>query len=179
MLGSIGYSTRRLGDVDKGIGYYHQALAIDPGYTKVREYLGEAYLQKGDVEGRKSSSRRSPTAAEALATTMSFWSRRSPRTSPASRPSTGRANMNAARGSTALFAALAVLVGLVLAVPRAHAVEEMRQFNKDDTKTGRTKACPKGSATARESATASRRVVEPGKSGAAVSMLASTATPLH
>ena len=52
--------------------------------------------------------------------------------------------MTAARGSTALFAALAVLVGLVLAVPRAHAVEEMRQFNKDDTKTGRTKACPKG-----------------------------------
>ena len=49
VLGSIGYSTRKLGDVDKGIGYYHQALAIDPGYTKVREYLGEAYLQKGDV----------------------------------------------------------------------------------------------------------------------------------
>ena len=53
MLGSIGYSTRKLGDVDKGIGYYHQALAIDPGYTKVREYLGEAYLQKGDVERAK------------------------------------------------------------------------------------------------------------------------------
>ena len=52
--------------------------------------------------------------------------------------------MTAARGSTALIAALAVLVGLVLAVPPAHAVEEMRQFNKDDTKTGRTKACPKG-----------------------------------
>ena len=49
VLSSIGYSTRKLGDVDKGIGYYHQALAIDPGYTKVREYLGEAYLQKGDV----------------------------------------------------------------------------------------------------------------------------------
>jgi tetratricopeptide (TPR) repeat protein len=42
-------ATRKLGDIDKGIGYYHQALAIDPGYTKVREYLGEAYLQKGDV----------------------------------------------------------------------------------------------------------------------------------
>lgn len=49
VLGSIGYSTRKLGQVDKGIDYYHQALAIDPGYTKVREYLGEAYLQKGDV----------------------------------------------------------------------------------------------------------------------------------
>ncbi|MGH6826946.1 tetratricopeptide repeat protein [Methyloceanibacter sp.] len=52
--------------------------------------------------------------------------------------------MTAARGSTALFAALAVLVGLLLAVPRAHAVEEMRQFNKDDTKPSRTKVCPKG-----------------------------------
>jgi tetratricopeptide (TPR) repeat protein len=49
VLSSIGYSTRKLGDIDKGIDYYHQALAIDPGYTKVREYLGEAYLQKGDV----------------------------------------------------------------------------------------------------------------------------------
>jgi len=53
VLGSIGYSTRKLGDVDKGIDYYHEALAIDPGYTKVREYLGEAYLQKGDVAKAK------------------------------------------------------------------------------------------------------------------------------
>jgi tetratricopeptide (TPR) repeat protein len=53
VLSSIGYSTRKLGDVDKGIDYYHQALAIDPGYTKVREYLGEAYLQKGDVAKAK------------------------------------------------------------------------------------------------------------------------------
>jgi tetratricopeptide (TPR) repeat protein len=53
VLGSIGYSTRKLGDLDKGIDYYHQALSIDPGYTKVREYLGEAYLQKGDVAKAK------------------------------------------------------------------------------------------------------------------------------
>ena len=53
VLSSIGYSTRKLGDVDKGIDYYHQALAIDPNYTKVREYLGEAYLQKGDVAKAK------------------------------------------------------------------------------------------------------------------------------
>ena len=49
----IGYSTRKLGDVDKGIDYYHQALAIDPDYTKARQYLGEAYLQKGDVAKAK------------------------------------------------------------------------------------------------------------------------------
>jgi tetratricopeptide (TPR) repeat protein len=49
VLNLIGYSTRKLGDVDKGIEYYHQALAVDPGYTKARQYLGEAYLLKDDV----------------------------------------------------------------------------------------------------------------------------------
>jgi hypothetical protein len=49
VLNLIGYSTRKLGDVDKGIDYYHRALAVDPGYTKARQYLGEAYLLKGDV----------------------------------------------------------------------------------------------------------------------------------
>ncbi len=53
VLNSIGYSTRKLGDVDKGIDYYHQALAIDPNFTKARQYLGEAYLQKGDVAKAK------------------------------------------------------------------------------------------------------------------------------
>jgi tetratricopeptide (TPR) repeat protein len=49
VLGSIGYSTRKLGDIDKGIDYYRQALAVDPDYTKARQYLGEAYLLKNDV----------------------------------------------------------------------------------------------------------------------------------
>ena len=49
VLNLIGYSTRKLGDIDKGIDYYRQALAVDPGYTKARQYLGEAYLLKDDV----------------------------------------------------------------------------------------------------------------------------------
>jgi tetratricopeptide (TPR) repeat protein len=53
VLNLIGYSTRKLGDVDKGIDYYRQALAIDPGYTKARQYLGEAYLLKDDVAKAK------------------------------------------------------------------------------------------------------------------------------
>jgi tetratricopeptide (TPR) repeat protein len=53
VLNSIGYNTRKLGDLDKGIDYYHQALALDPNFTKARQYLGEAYLQKGDVEDAK------------------------------------------------------------------------------------------------------------------------------
>ena len=53
VLNLIGFSTRKLGDIDKGIDYYRQALAVDPDYTKARQYLGEAYLLKGDVAKAK------------------------------------------------------------------------------------------------------------------------------
>jgi len=48
-----GYATRKLGRVDEGIGYYLQSVALDPDYTLVREYLGEAYLIKGDLPNAK------------------------------------------------------------------------------------------------------------------------------
>ena len=48
-----GYATRKLGRVDEGIGYYLQSVALDPDYTLVREYLGEAYLIKGDLPAAK------------------------------------------------------------------------------------------------------------------------------
>ena len=44
-----GYATRKLGRVDEGIGYYLKSVALDPHYAQVREYLGEAYLVKGDA----------------------------------------------------------------------------------------------------------------------------------
>jgi pentatricopeptide repeat protein len=45
-----GYATRKLGRVDEGIGYYLKSVALDPRYAQVREYLGEAYVIKGDVD---------------------------------------------------------------------------------------------------------------------------------
>jgi tetratricopeptide (TPR) repeat protein len=53
VLNMIGYSTRKLGDLDKGLDYYHKALALDPNYLLAREYLGEGYLQKGDLAEAK------------------------------------------------------------------------------------------------------------------------------
>src|SRR6266700_6492931 len=44
-----GYATRKLGRVDEGIGYYRKSVALDPRYAKVREYLGEAYVIKGNI----------------------------------------------------------------------------------------------------------------------------------
>ena len=44
-----GYATRQLGRTDEGIHYYLESVALDPHYAKVREYLGEAYVIKGQM----------------------------------------------------------------------------------------------------------------------------------
>lgn len=49
ILNFLGYSHRKSGRVEVGLGYYQEALRNDPNYTLVREYLGEAHLQLGDV----------------------------------------------------------------------------------------------------------------------------------
>jgi tetratricopeptide (TPR) repeat protein len=49
VLNYLGYSHRKQGRVIVGLGYYQEALRVDPNYTLVREYLGEAHLQLGDV----------------------------------------------------------------------------------------------------------------------------------
>lgn len=53
VLNYIGYATRKLGNVDRGIEFYHKALAINANYHRAREYLGEGYLQKGDLDSAK------------------------------------------------------------------------------------------------------------------------------
>jgi tetratricopeptide (TPR) repeat protein len=48
-----GYATRKLGRVDEGITYYLQSVSLAPRYAQVREYLGEAYVIKGDLPHAK------------------------------------------------------------------------------------------------------------------------------
>lgn len=45
-----GYATRKLGRTDEGISYYMKSVAMDPKYSLVREYLGEAYVIKGQMD---------------------------------------------------------------------------------------------------------------------------------
>ena len=52
VLNYLGYSHRKSGRIQVGLGYYAEALLIDPNFTPAREYLGEAYLSLGDVERR-------------------------------------------------------------------------------------------------------------------------------
>ena len=53
ILNYLGYSHRHSGRITVGLGYYEEALRINPDYTLVREYLGEAHLQRGDVGAAK------------------------------------------------------------------------------------------------------------------------------
>jgi tetratricopeptide (TPR) repeat protein len=53
ILNYLGYSHRHSGRITVGLGYYEEALRINPDYTLVREYLGEAHLQIGDLAGAR------------------------------------------------------------------------------------------------------------------------------
>lgn len=48
VLNYLGYSHRKSGRIQVGLGYYEEALRINPNYVLAREYLGEAYLTLGD-----------------------------------------------------------------------------------------------------------------------------------
>lgn len=49
LLAVTGFVTRKLGNVDGAFPFYARALEIKPDYVQAREYLGEAYLSKGDL----------------------------------------------------------------------------------------------------------------------------------
>ena len=53
VLNYLGFANRKMGKVDKGIKYYQKALKIDANFNQARQYLGEGYLQKGDLPKAK------------------------------------------------------------------------------------------------------------------------------
>lgn len=51
ILNYTGFALRKSGRTAEALGYYRQALAIDPDYILARSYMGQALLDQGDVEG--------------------------------------------------------------------------------------------------------------------------------
>lgn len=45
----LGYSHRKLGEFGKSLTNYQKALAIDPKHQSANEYIGELYLQTGEL----------------------------------------------------------------------------------------------------------------------------------
>ena len=46
-LNYLGFTTRKLGDIESGEKYYLQGLAINPTHIGINEYLGELYVTTG------------------------------------------------------------------------------------------------------------------------------------
>ncbi len=49
VLNYLGFVSRRLGRLDTALAYYDRALALDPNHLGATEYLGELYIQMGDL----------------------------------------------------------------------------------------------------------------------------------
>lgn len=49
ILNYLGYSHRKLGMMEKAQEYYAQALSLDPDHKGANEYLGELYLEIGEI----------------------------------------------------------------------------------------------------------------------------------
>ncbi len=49
VLNYMGFASRKLGRFDAALAYYSEALAIDPNHLGATEYLGELYIQMGDL----------------------------------------------------------------------------------------------------------------------------------
>jgi tetratricopeptide (TPR) repeat protein len=50
VLNYLGFASRKLGRFDDALRYYHLALSIDPDHLGATEYLGELYVQLGDLQ---------------------------------------------------------------------------------------------------------------------------------
>lgn len=46
----LGFTHRKLGRFDEALVYYEQALALDPDHRGANEYLGELYVQTGEID---------------------------------------------------------------------------------------------------------------------------------
>ncbi|MBL8546809.1 MAG: tetratricopeptide repeat protein, partial [Hyphomonadaceae bacterium] len=54
VLNYLGFTSRKLGRLDDALGYYREALRLDPNHLGATEYLGELYIQMGELERARS-----------------------------------------------------------------------------------------------------------------------------
>lgn len=54
VLNYMGFTSRKLGNLNAALAYYDRALALDPNHLGATEYLGELYIQMGDMARARS-----------------------------------------------------------------------------------------------------------------------------
>jgi tetratricopeptide (TPR) repeat protein len=50
-LNYLGFSHRKLGDYARGVSYYKKALSLESDHKGANEYLGQAYVELGNMVG--------------------------------------------------------------------------------------------------------------------------------
>lgn len=50
VLTYYGFATRKAGDVPAGMAFYTEALNVDPDLILARSYMGQAYVEQGEVQ---------------------------------------------------------------------------------------------------------------------------------
>ena len=84
----VGYSARQLKDYERSIAAYEKCLAIKPDYAPAREYLGETYVETGDLTNAKIQlawleKMNEKTMVESLRAQIDAWEKAHPATAPA------------------------------------------------------------------------------------------------
>ncbi len=54
VLNYLGFTSRKMGRLDDALAYYRTALHLDPNHLGATEYLGELYIQMGDLNRARS-----------------------------------------------------------------------------------------------------------------------------
>ncbi len=49
ILNYLGFANRKAGRVEVGMGYYRQAILIDPDYYLARSYMGQSLVEQGKI----------------------------------------------------------------------------------------------------------------------------------
>ncbi|WP_391481968.1 hypothetical protein [Nereida sp. NH-UV-3] len=50
VLTYLGFTHRKMGDASTGLAYYQKALAVNPDNLLARSYMGQGYVESGDIE---------------------------------------------------------------------------------------------------------------------------------
>jgi len=92
----VGYTSRKLGDYDGALKAYATCLDIKPDYAPAREYLGEAYVELGQIDKAREQlvmldHQEATDEAKTLKSKIDTWSAAHPDSSAAAaKPATGQ-----------------------------------------------------------------------------------------
>jgi tetratricopeptide (TPR) repeat protein len=53
ILNYLGYANRKAGRMELGMSYYRKALLADQNYILARSYMGQAFMEQGDVQAAR------------------------------------------------------------------------------------------------------------------------------